>query len=159
MEPISRTVLKQTVTLFNGAQGTDGRKSRLMTVLKHVRVSQARVSESVSVAGGKAAYFWQLLIDRRNTQGLTMGGAKKPYIPPYEFRGLSAEDKSLCWTLDVGDWIYSRQGAESSVCPDFAESGMREQDFRNVYGIRVISEVPAVIDEDGTIHHWKVTLD
>jgi hypothetical protein len=159
MEPISRAYLRQTVTLFNLWQTAEGGRRAERTLLRHVRFGSAPVSESVSVQGRERSRAWRLLADRRNTRGVDGEGGAKPYAAPEAWAALDAGGKAGAWTLATGDWIYAFPGNMSASCPPWDPAAEREQDFRRRHSLRLIAEVSPVIDEDGSIHHWKVTFD
>jgi hypothetical protein len=158
MGPIGKDILCQTVTLYNICDDTDGKTWHLLTVLKNVRLSQAKITQAMSVRGVKNNYYWQLLVDRRTTKGYAPDGNNKVYMPSYAWSALPHDARNKAWTLNTGDWIYSRVGEKVSLCDEFDYSGLREQDFRAEHNMFVINEIISIIDEDGTVHHWKIVL-
>ncbi|MDR2611377.1 MAG: hypothetical protein LBG06_00525 [Deltaproteobacteria bacterium] len=158
MEAISRKMLRQSVTLFSPYQ-REGRRAAVRTLLRHVRFGTARVNEAVTVQGRRRTFVWRLLVDRRSTIGLDPEGGRKPYVPPEEWALLAPGAKEAVWTMNTGDWAYALPGNMSASCPPWDPETEREQEFRQRHALKTVAEIVPVIDEDGTIHHWKVLLD
>jgi hypothetical protein len=167
VKAISAKLLPHTVTLFNVWRDLDtGEVSAHRTILERVRVGVAerrysteRIGETL---GPPERYEFRVLVDSRTTIGyeLDEGDARivKPLVAGHFWEAMGPADKASHWTLRTSDWIYYREGDIVSICDPYdPEEDM--QAFLESNAILKVSQVPAVIDKDGTIHHWELVLD
>jgi hypothetical protein len=165
MQPISRKWLNQTVTMFNLFKDPEtGQISHFRSVLENVRVGTVKTSFAESLKGSAKRFELRVLIDHKTTVGYRLDDSngqkfKKKFMSLPEWEELTEEDKTGYWTLNEKDWLFYLPGTKKSICPDFNGSNLSEQQFRDKYHIYVISEIPATIDKDGSLHHWEVVLD
>lgn len=160
MKPISLKWLPQTITLFNLWKDPEtGQISRYRTFLDGVRVDSRKTSLAASVRGQKAEYQVVVFVDPVSTQGLDGDLARKIFAHHHIWVNMADEEKRQAWTLNVGDWLIFELGQKTTKAPDIKGSGLTEQQFRQEYGVRVISALPPTIDKDGSVHHWEAILD
>ena len=163
MKPISPKLLPHTITLFNVWKDPEtGDIDCHRTILERVRVGVAKVSLTMArlsdMIGPPARYEFRVLIDRRTTRGYVdiLGERlEKAYLPASDWEASSA--KELYWTLRGSDLIYFKEGRAESICPEY-DPEVEFQAFMGDHGLRSISDVPPVIDKDGTVHNWELIL-
>jgi hypothetical protein len=188
MKPISRKWLPQTITLFNLFKDPEtGEPAYFRTFLDGVSEECCKTSLAMSLQGAKKAYQSMVYIDPVSTLGYTRDGSgrkiAKKYLSARKWQELGTDEnadfwtlatagfwtlepasfwtpeKAGFWTLNEKDWLLFRAGEKVTEGPDIVGSGLKEQAFREKYGVRVISEIPPAIDKDGSVHHWEIRLD
>lgn len=164
MKPISRKSLPQTITLFNLFKdpGT-GQLAYYRTFLEGVRVDSCKTTLAASIRGVKKEYQSMVFIDPISTKGYDRrqdgGMAAKHFEIRQDWLKLTPQGRADTWTLNEGDWLVFNLGEKITECPNIGDLGLTEQQFRQEYGVRVISALPPTIDKDGSIHHWEAVLD
>jgi hypothetical protein len=155
--------LPQTITLYNLARNPHtGSVDRARTILERVRVGTRKASTVTGQAGATTRQAVTVLVDKVTTLawGEPPGGIRtaRSWVEPAAWRAAGPTEREGLWTLAGLDWICARPGAGRTIGPEFAYDES-EQAFRLANDVRIVAEVAAAIDKDGSIHHWEVTLD
>lgn len=162
MQPIRRSLLPNTVTIYNKFRDPDtGKNAFYRTFLRYVRIME---NVTKAVVDGTTTVTWAndtvLLLDH----GLTVRGVKysteaytrdengrkiaKRYLAPREWA--VAEDKSGFWTLERENYVIEGECAVT-IPPQL------EKDLTALNPWKVTALAPA-IQKDGSIHSWEVQL-
>lgn len=162
MQPIRRSLLPNTVTIYNNFTDMDTGKSAIYkTFLRYVRIME-NVTKAVN--DGTTSVTWAndtvLLLDH----GLTVRGVKysteaytrdengrkitKRYLAPREWS--AAEDKSGFWTLERESYVIEGE-CGVTIPPQL------KKDLADLNPWKVTALAPA-IQKDGSIHSWEVQL-
>ena len=158
MKPIDKKLLVNTVTVFNAWKDPETGETRAArTVLRNTRLMTAVTRYAGDRYGGSIRHSLEVLVDRRNT--VAMGGPEgdlvKTHMAPADWDALA--DKEGHWTLREADWILAEPGRLECLAPEYDGGG--EEAFVERHRLRRIGEVYPVIDKDGSIHHWRVSID
>lgn len=162
MRPVKRSLLPNTVTIYNDFKDPDtGKSAFYKTFLHYVRIMD---NVTKAVVDGTTTVTWAndtvLLLDH----GLTLKGVKysteayardengrktpKRYLPPREWA--AATDKSGFWTIERESYVIEGECAVT-IPPQL------EKDLAALKPWKVSAIAPA-IQKDGSIHSWEVQL-
>jgi hypothetical protein len=161
MQPIKKSIINQVITIFNVIkEGEDDETSYYRTILQNVRVMEPKKTLFLSTVGLKSTYDMSILIDYKNTQGLTEEkGEKKEFLLQNDWINLAVTEKPKYWTLQPLDWVFFTVGKINSICPGFNTENDQEQKFKQKYLIRAISSINTILNKDSSIHHFEVFCD
>ena len=159
MKPIDPRWLPQTVTLYNlFIDPADGTRQHFRTVLEGVRVQECRVTLASSTQGFERKSSITVIIDRRSTAGQGETQAKQ-YVPPHEWKARPRPEREQCWTLAEGDLMAVEAGARQTLAPERDPETETESRFVQTNRLKTITALKAVVDWDGSIHHWEAEVD
>lgn len=164
MRPVKEKYLKHSVTLFNLWQDPDtGAMRWYRTFLEHVRIDTHQTSLQDDTVDRRETFALTYIIDPVTTKGygLDENGTrvdKRAVINPQDWCALPEDERLKAWTLKENDKLMFRPGYVETLGPEFPEDDPEGEGLRDAWGLRVVTSVGAIIDFDGTVHHWEGAL-
>lgn len=159
---MTKKELPQTITLFNPFRNIEtGKISYYRTILESVRVDKSKTSLRESLKGETRLYRPIIWLDKRTTKGRQLTyetKINKAYMPWSDWK--EEPEKDLYWTLYQQHlFALPDNGQKETIAPDFVPDEDNWQDFVERYTLRPIVEIAPTIDDDGSIHHWIISLN
>ena len=154
MRPIKPGLMPHTVTLYNVFKSPiTGKLSFFRTFLRRTRIMHSSSAVNVESLGWTRVVTAGLLVDPKTTQAYRHGtkGVKiqKKFLDVPEWNALDDVKKEQFWTLREGDYVVT--SGECQLVP------VNAAEFKAV-DARQIHSIKPVINKDGSLHHWELSL-
>lgn len=162
---MTTTDLQQTITIFNLFKNPDtGVMEYYRTILKNVRVDEVTTGLKEALRGDTRTHKIIIMADRRTTKGYSIDehGIKfnKPYRPWPVWSELSATEKQEAWTWNQKHVLaMPNHGQKETIAPEFEVANDNWPDFMSRHGLRPIQSIESIIDDDGSVHSWEITIE
>ena len=156
MKPIKRSLLPNTVTLYNCYRDPDsGVVEYFDTKFQYTRIMNVSKTVHSGTTGWTRILQLELWIDpfssfayATDSQGNKI---KKIYAKPAAWEAMNNQDKARHWTLQPLDLIVEGQ-------IDFILTADNQDQFMQQHRPNAIESIIPVLDKPGNVHHWEVNL-
>ena len=161
MNPVKRTLLPNTITIYNRFRDPNtGKMETYRTFLRYTRFMSQKSAIIVSTIGATKIYDTVLLLDhgltikgqKYSTEAYTLDASgkrvKKTYVEPRVWQAVA--DKTPLWTIQESDYVLREE------CPVTIPPG-KESDITNLNPF-LVKEIVPEYDKDGSIHHFEIRL-